>query len=314
MPLLLTLRHSGVTRKEGFDLEIDIAGWKEGDKPVRKMSDRAKCLLAGEYQFLSGLHHETYVHRARGDKRLVYLAQTQNAWDDRLVMRPEIAEPRQLEGKKVLTGNAPCVYGNLREGLKLAGAEPSKIEFIFAPTEGAKYPSDVILQKLAAGEAQAANVDIPFDLRARKKGFNALKLPHIPVIHNTTICASTEFVRKNEDATLAFLRALVRAIHFFKTEKKKVCAILRDQLSPLVGLESEEEIDYLHREWSQLLCSKPYPDPQAIWNVYNLDVAQDPKVNFIAPLEVWDTHYLRQIDDTGFIENLYGTATQVATH
>ena len=40
-------------------------------------------------------------------------------------------------------------------------------------------------------------------------------------------------------------------------------------------------------------------------NLYNLDVAQDPQANFIGPLEVWDTHYLRMIDDSGFIDALY---------
>jgi hypothetical protein len=43
----------------------------------------------------------------------------------------------------------------------------------------------------------------------------------------------------------------------------------------------------------------------AVWNVYDLDVAHDPKVNFIGPFEVWDTHYLRKIDDSGFIDRLY---------
>jgi hypothetical protein len=34
------------------------------------------------------------------------------------------------------------------------------------------------------------------------------------------------------------------------------------------------------------------------------DVAHDPKVNFVGPFEPWDTHYLRAIDDSGFIEEL----------
>lgn len=37
----------------------------------------------------------------------------------------------------------------------------------------------------------------------------------------------------------------------------------------------------------------------------DLDVAHDPEINFISPLEIWDTHYLRLIDDSGFIENLH---------
>jgi len=305
MPFIFTLRDSGVTEKYGFELEVDIAGFSRSGKPPRSMSDRASLLLDGQYEFLSGLHHQTYVYRAKGDKRFVYLAQTQNSWDDRLIARSEITELKQLEGKKILNnGNpAPCVMGNLIEALHEAGVDTSKIEFVsLEETEVKRY---LALDMLARGAVDAADVDIPFDLIAQKKGFNVLELPDRPVIHNTTICASMDFVRRNEDRVIAFLKALLEAIHFFKTERRKVCEILSRELAPLLHLQEEDEVEYLHQQWSRLLLAKPYPHPLAIWNVYNLDVANNPEVNFIGPLEIWDTHYLRQIDDSGFIDHLY---------
>src|SRR5439155_27321348 len=49
----------------------------------------------------------------------------------------------------------------------------------------------------------------------------------------------------------------------------------------------------------------PYPLPAAIQNVYDLDVGKDPAMKDIGPMEPWDLHYLRAIDDNGFIDNLY---------
>ncbi|HSE88875.1 MAG TPA: ABC transporter substrate-binding protein [Candidatus Binatia bacterium] len=310
MPLHFVFRDSGITENYGFELEIDIAKVPQIGKKTRTISERAALLLSGEYHFLSGLHHEPYVYRARGDKRLVFLAQTQNHWDDRLIVRPDIKEPKQLEGKKILTGPAPCVCGNLRHALERAGVDLSKVEFIFSSREGEGEDSRLAvghssIERVRRYDVDAANVDIPFDLQAKKRGLNALELPALPVIHNTTICASTDFVRKNEEMVVSFLKALIEAIHFFKTEKQKSCAILAQQLAPLIGLEAEDEIDYLHSQWSRLLCAKPYPDPLAVWNLYELDVAHDPKANTIGPLETWDTHYVRMIDDSGFIDALY---------
>jgi NMT1/THI5 like protein len=305
MPLIFTLRDSGLTEKYGFELEVDIAGFSRPGKLPRPMSERASLLLQGEYEFLSGLHHQTYVYRAKGDKRFVYLAQTQNSWDDRLIARSEITELKQLEGKRILNnGNpAPCVMGNLIEALGEAGVDASKIDFVsLEETEVKRYLS---LDMVARGEVDAADVDIPFDLIAKKRGLNVLQLPDRPVIHNTTICASTDFVRRNEDKVIAFLKALLEAIHFFKNERRKVCEILSRELAPLLHLKEQDEVEHLHQEWSRLLLAKPYPHPLAIWNVYNLDVANNPDVNFIGPLEIWDTHYLRQIDDSGFIDDLY---------
>ena len=305
MPLHFTFRDSGVAEKHGFELEVDVARVSLGGRPARSMGDRAKLLLSGDYEFLSGLHHETYIYRAKGDKRFLYLAQTQNDWDDRLIARADIKDAKQLEGKKIITNRAPCVGGNLDHALTLAGVDISKVEFIFPETERGHKSVEAV----ARGEVDAANVDIPFDLQARKRGLTVIKLPSVPVIHNTTICAITDYVWKNEEKTTAFLKGLIDAIHFFKTEKQKVCEILSKELAPLLHLNGDDEVEYLQEEWAKLLSAKPYPHPLAVWNVYNLDVAHDPKVNFIGPFEIWDTHYLREIDDSGFIDGLYNGHT-----
>jgi hypothetical protein len=310
MPLHFVFRDSGVAGKHGFELDVDIAKVPQLGKKTRSIRERAALLLAGEYQFLSGLHHEPYLYRARGDKRLVFLAQTQNDWDDRLIVRPDIHEAAQLEGKRILTGPASCVYGNLRHALQRAGVDVAKVEFVFSSREGEGADSRLAvgassIDRVRRGEVDAANVDIPFDLQAKKRGLGALELPSLPVIHNTTICASTDFVRANEETVVTFLKALIEAVHFFKTEKQKSCAILAREYAPLIGLDGEDEIEYMHEQWSRLLSAKPYPDPMAVWNLYQLDVAHDPNANSVAPLEVWDTHYVRKIDDSGFIDALY---------
>ncbi len=310
LPLHAVLRDSGVTEKHGFTLELDIAKVPQRGKPTRTIRERAELLLSGEYQFLSGLHHEPYLYRARGDHRLAFLAQTQNHWDDRLICRSDIDEAKQLEGKRILTGPAPCVVGNLRQALERAGVDISKVEFVLSSREGegadsrlAVGPSSI--DRICRNDVDAANVDVPFDLQAKKRGLSAIELPALPVIHNTTICANMDFVRENEEIVVTFLKALIEAVHFFKTEKEKSCAIIAREVAPLIGLDGDDEVEYLHEQWSRLLCAKPYPTPDAISNLYQLDVAHDPRANFITPLEVWDTHYVRMIDDSGFIDALY---------
>jgi hypothetical protein len=306
MPLHYTFRDSGIPGKYGFKLEVDIVGIPVPGRPTLDYKDRAPALLRGDYDFLSGLHHETYVYRAKGEKRLVYLAQTQNDWDDRLVGSAKVQSLKQLEGKRVIvsTLHAPCVIGNLKHALKLGGIDPEKVKFLEVQEAGGANGS-LALEAVAKGEADAAHVDIPFDLQARKMGMNALELPQVPVIHNTTICTTTSFVERNEELAVNFLKALIEAIHYFKTKKKETVDIIQRNLSDKLHLNGIDEVEHLQQEWSKLLSKKPYPHPMAVWNVYDLDVGHDPNVNFIGPFEVWDTHLLRMIDDTGFIDRLY---------
>src|SRR6476661_10971511 len=124
MALLYVWQESGVSQRNGFKLKVDIANMEVPGQPFIKMSERGPRILDGTYEFLSGLHHETYIYRARGDKRFVYLAQAQNDWDDRIIAAAPIQSARDLEGKRFLvTSTCACVFGNLKHSLALAGAE-----------------------------------------------------------------------------------------------------------------------------------------------------------------------------------------------
>src|SRR5581483_9396618 len=313
MPLHFVWRDSGITQKHGFEMTVHVTNHSLNGEPRVPMSDRAERLLDGTYDFLSGLHHETYIYRARGDKRFVYLAQTQNDWDDRVVVAPNITNAKDLEGKKFyVTSPAPCVFGNLQHSLRLAGVDVDRMEFMGLSGGSGRMPSRSMVEMVHRGEVAGASVDLPFDFVGQQLGLRILDIPSVPVIHNTTLCANREWVLRNEETTKALLRSLIETIHFFKTQKDKVCEILERTLAPIIDMRSAQEIEHLHRGWSDLLSPKPYPHPLAVWNVYNLDVAHDPNVNFIGPFEIWDKSYLREIDDSGFVESLYGDARGAA--
>jgi ABC-type nitrate/sulfonate/bicarbonate transport system substrate-binding protein len=124
LPLLTVFKESGVTRKYGFEIELDVVGGAKAPT----MAHRTSLIFAGEIDFVSGLHHETYRARSKGDKRLVYLAQTQNRWDDRLVASPEINGIQDLRGRKIVChSKAPCVVGNFTTILKQFGFSDDEI-------------------------------------------------------------------------------------------------------------------------------------------------------------------------------------------
>lgn len=306
MPLWAVWRESGIAAKHGIDLSLDVAEWSIDGRPAVPMRRRAELLLDGTYQFLSGLHHEPYIYRARGDRRFVYLAQAQNDWDDRFVVVPEITDVAQLDGRTVIVSSqAPCVVGNLRQALRIAGVDVDTVTFV-----GGQRPRSEsfgwIIDALQRGEADAAAVDLPFDRLAVRHGLATLEIPRVPVIHNVTLCSTTGWVAANPETARAMLRSMIEAVHFFKTRPDEVCEILRTAVAPFIGISDPGDVAYLQDSWARLLNAKPFPHPLAIWNVYRLDVAQDPAINRIDPLEPWDLGILREIDDSGFIDDLYG--------
>ena len=86
-------------------------------------------------------------------------------------------------------------------------------------------------------------------------------------------------------------------IHFAKTQRQKTQKIL-DGLNKRTG----EDFQYSRLE---RMPSKPYPDAQAIINAYELGCIKAPEAKQLSPMALWDLHYLRELDNSGFIDKLY---------
>jgi hypothetical protein len=99
------------------------------------------------------------------------------------------------------------------------------------------------------------------------------------------------------------IRGTVEAVHFFLTQPEKTKRILTE--SNLLGLQSDEEVRALYDSWTGFLERKLYPSPEGIANVFSLAVRLKPEIADFNPLVMWNTHYLRELDDNGFIDNLY---------
>jgi hypothetical protein len=49
---------------------------------------------------------------------------------------------------------------------------------------------------------------------------------------------------------------------------------------------------------------RPYPTPQAIANTYEIATIEFPEAAGLNPLSLWDLHWLKELDDAGFIDDL----------
>jgi hypothetical protein len=52
---------------------------------------------------------------------------------------------------------------------------------------------------------------------------------------------------------------------------------------------------------------KPYPDHEGVANAYKLCCLKSPETEEMSPMALWDLHYLRELDNSGFIDGLYAS-------
>lgn len=73
---------------------------------------------------------------------------------------------------------------------------------------------------------------------------------------------------------------------------------------PYLGCSRAENL-YPRRPWTRSLERKGYPSVKAIANAFQLALRRDPEIAGFNPLALWDTHYRRELDDSGYIDRLY---------
>jgi ABC-type nitrate/sulfonate/bicarbonate transport system substrate-binding protein len=144
----------------------------------------------------------------------------------------------------------------------------------------------------------------PASIQAENEGMKIIEIEPLPMIHFTSLSTSRKFVDGHPELVERFLKGLLEGIAFFKTQPEKTKKIIKERYTNEGGLD-DEMVDILYGELSQALEPKLYPTTAAIDNVYQEALRQDPEAETINPLSLWDLHYVKNLDDSGFVDALY---------
>ena len=294
-PFWLVAEKSGSWKKNG--LEVDTSPQLIREKAV-------ESLKSGRVDLISGNHHNLYVRNAKNGEDFVHLAQATNNWtENKLVTRPEIRSIADLRGRKVVADKLTSHAGlNVWLFLKQEGLDADRGDVELVELRGS---SEERWRKVLDGEYDATFVTIPHDSRAAQAGARVLAARAIPMIRGVTLTTTMSFVQKHPEKIRLLTRGFVDAVHFFLTRRQETLEILSEHARPILKLQTEQEVETLYEEWAQSLERKPYPALPAIANVFQLALRRNPEIAGYNPLALWDTHFIRELDDTGYIDKLY---------
>jgi ABC-type nitrate/sulfonate/bicarbonate transport system substrate-binding protein len=299
------INETGAWERNGLKVDFD---------KIISRGDAHDLVPKGEVEFVSGNHVSTYAARAKGDT-WEYLGQTVSKNNLFLITRPDSGINKLEDVRKRKFGNRGRHPGlNTWLYLKQAGLNPDtdQVELVTEVREedasGAKkVKGKSLINMVKDGDVDAAFVNQPRTEQARRLGLKVIDIPAQDMIFFMTISSSAKMVNERPDVVKRVLKSVLEGIAYFKIHKDETIKILRAKHKK----EGDLDLDMATKVYDDLaprLEPKLYPSLGAVYNVYQEALKQDEKNGDAAkihPLALWNMNFLREIDDSGFVNKLY---------
>jgi len=231
---------------------------------------------------------------SRGIK-LIFLLSQSNVLEYDVVTRPEIKDVKQLRGKRV---------GIIRYG----GISELMVRYLFDKL-GLDADKDITI--IQAGQArlvamekgafEATVLSSAETAYAKKLGFRVVDMPALPFF-GSTIVTTPSIAAKKSDAMNRYLRGYLDGVRFFLSDKERSSQYLAD----LLRSRDREMIELAYKSHPQhVMGKKPYPDMKAVQATLDIMSPREPLVKKLKAEELFNLSFLRQLDQNGFIDELY---------
>lgn len=215
-----------------------------------------------------------------------------------LMSRPEIKTAEQLKGGSLAIatfgGQADAIS---RIALQRLGLTPGK--------DVAIVQIGTVPERLSAldkGRVQAAMLNPPDNVMAQKRGFFSLMNVRLPY-QGVGVSTTRAFIRENPDVVRRYVRSQVEAVHRIKTDREFGIKVLAKYLASSDKEILEQTYDDIRSD--DKLAPKQYPTLEGIKNILDPLAETDPKAKAAKPEDFVDMRFIKELDDSGFIDELY---------
>jgi len=254
------------------------------------------ALMGGSGQFIHAGEPAVVPAVARGGD-VVVIAAISRVPQHQLIGRPEIKDVKDLKGKTVgITSFGASSDFILRFALEKHGLDPSK-DVSIIQTGG--QPEG--LAALLAGKIYAQRMSFPLHLKALQLGmrelvdFSALGLEE----NNGPVITTRSFIAQHRGTVMRFMRAFVRGMHRYKTDKE----FSKKVLGKFAQLNDDQILEATWREYAKNLQRVPRPTLKGIQNVIQSGMG-GAKID-LKPERVVDLSIVDELERSGFIDSVY---------
>ncbi len=285
-------KEAGIFAKHGIAAEVILLTG----------SPRAvQTLLAGDIEYTIAGGQSAIRARMHGADPVI-LATSANFSSQRVMLRPESTLQRlqDLKGKTV----GVTQYGSggdtfLRAGLRSIGLRPDADVSILQMGGTPQVASSLIAGKVDAGVSGESSVLLIHQMKMKQlPGASAKEMKILS--SGAPLITTRRYISRERRSVMQFMRAYVEGVHYFKTNKEGSVRALQK----LVRGATAPEIGILYDDQRDVVDPLPVPSDAALQA--DLDRETDPKARSMKLTDLVDLSFLREIEKSGFLGELYG--------
>jgi ABC-type nitrate/sulfonate/bicarbonate transport system substrate-binding protein len=211
----------------------------------------------------------------------------------------EITRPEQLKGRRVAVSRVGSSSDSiLRLALRKLGLNPEKDVTILSVGN-----SPLRMAALQSGQIDATILTVEDKVAGEKFGLNILlDLRDLGLeFLETDVVTTKSFIQRDEEAVRRFMKAIVEGVHFFKTQKTKSMEIM----AKYMRVKDPRIIEVGYDFHAEVYEKAPYPAVAAIQAALEEIAHRNPKAREAKPAQFIETKFVRQLDESGYIDSLY---------
>jgi NitT/TauT family transport system substrate-binding protein len=210
-----------------------------------------------------------------------------------------VSRMEELKGKAVgVTRYGSNTDISARFALKKFGLQPEKD---VALVQLEDYPG--IMGGIQSGRIAAGALADPFTDHAQKLGYKeianiaalGLEFPFV------TLTAKKSYLRDQPDQVQRFVRAYTEAIALYKNNHELAIKVTQKY----TGIKDPAILASTVNFYAPKLARIPYPTVGGIRFVLDQIAARDPRAKSVVPEAFMDLRFVKQLEDSGFIQQLY---------
>jgi hypothetical protein len=287
-PVIYCIREMAL-RHYGVDVQVlQIKGYDEFESAL---FDGSADVLIDHVEFL-------YSEAAKGKTITFFCA-------PKIVRGLDLVVPKNVEKLDEFAGKTMAVRASGRPHavtiwLRMVGLEGKVRIRIFKDDEVGRWGQ---WKKVTSGECIACFMDPLYLSDALDAGLKVLGAPDLPVVGHYAQACTSEFAREKPDLLGDYVKAVTHALCLIKHDKREALKIVCGE--PMRRMKVKEPAE-MERQFDAIVATlqiKPYPSPEAIANTYEI-ATEEYGAGGINPMTLWDLHWLKKLDDEGFIDGL----------